>query len=67
VERRDRLELADLLAHLAVDQDRLAEARAAVDDTVGDGLGLDVERLDGDRLAAVDEMELRAGRAGIDD
>jgi hypothetical protein len=38
-----------------------------VDDPVGDGLGLDVERLDGDRLAAVDEMELRAGRAGVDD
>jgi hypothetical protein len=38
-----------------------------VDDPVGDGLGLDCEGLDGGRLVARDEMELRARRAGVDD
>jgi hypothetical protein len=37
VERREGLELEDLLPDLGVDQDRLAEARAAVDDPVRDG------------------------------
>jgi hypothetical protein len=38
-----------------------------VDDPVSDGLGLHVERLDGPRLVVLDEMELRARRAGVDD
>jgi Arc/MetJ family transcription regulator len=55
--------------HRGVDHDRVAEARAAVDDAVRDGLGVPAvrERLDRPRLAAVDEVELDARRAGVDD
>ena len=55
-----------------VDHDRLAEARPAVDDAMGDGADLRrldrLERLDAHRrVVGRDEMELQARRAGVDD
>src|SRR5581483_2448060 len=57
----------ELGEHRVVDHDRLAEALAAVDDPVRDRVRGDVVRLDGARLAAVDERQLEARRAGVDD
>jgi hypothetical protein len=71
VERRERLEREDLGADVGVDQDRLAEPGPAVDDPVRDGTrpaGRRLERLD--RLRAPvrrNEVELEAGRPGVDD
>jgi hypothetical protein len=57
--------------HRLVDQHRLTETVAAVDDTVTDGidaLGRLFERRDARGAAVVvDERELEAGRAGVDD
>jgi hypothetical protein len=41
--------------------------RAAVDDTMADRFALDLERVDGRRLVALDEVQLQARRAGVDD
>jgi hypothetical protein len=72
VERRERFELGDLLAHRSVDDSRLAEARAAVDDAVRDRLdeiGFDVcKRLEPRRRPVLgDEVQLQARGARIDD
>jgi hypothetical protein len=55
--------------HVRVDHDRLAEAQATVDDPVRHRLGARAvgERRDRSRLGAVDEVELDARRAGVDD
>jgi hypothetical protein len=54
---------------IGVEHDRVAEARAPVDDPVGDRLGAGAVRegLDGPRVVAVDEVELDARRARVDD
>jgi hypothetical protein len=68
VQRRERRELADPPDDLVVDHRGLAEDTAAVDDAVPDRVCLDLERLD--RRSApvgVDERELQARRAGVDD
>ena len=71
VQRRELDELLERARPPVVDQDGRDEARAAVDDAVGDGVdvarGL-LERLDGyRRVVLVDDAELEARRAGVDD
>jgi hypothetical protein len=41
--------------------------RAAVDDAVADRFAFDLERVDRGRLVALDEVQLQARRAGVDD
>ena len=64
VERRQRAELLDRRNHLVVDQHRLHEACAPVDDAMADRIRLEVVL---DRSGcSVDEMPLQARRAGFD-
>ncbi len=69
VQRRERGELLEPPQHVVVGEHRLDEARAAVDDPVAGRLGPHaVEAVEPPRAAVlVDEVELQAGRAGIDD
>jgi hypothetical protein len=67
VERRQRRQLRDRLRHGGVHDHGLAEAGAAVDDAMADGVGT-LERLDGRApLPVVHERELQARRPCIDD
>jgi hypothetical protein len=67
VKRRERRQLADRALHLLVEDDRLAETGAAVDDAMTDRVALDRERVDRRRFASLDEVQLQARRAGVDD
>ena len=71
VQRRKRDERAYLLAHRIVDRDRLAEPRSPVNDAVHHGENIPRHlRKRADRpavLVVVDEMQLHAGRPGVDD
>jgi hypothetical protein len=69
VERRELDELLESSLQGVVDQRRFAEL-PAVHDTVRHGLyagGRGLERLDRATLVAVDDVELEARRAGVDD
>jgi hypothetical protein len=50
-----------------VDQHGPPEAAAAVDDAVRDGVDFLLQRIDPCRLVAVDDVELQARRASVDD
>jgi hypothetical protein len=72
VQRRYRLQLADRLADSGVDDDGLAEARAAVHDSVA--RRHHVRRIDRRErvdprhaLVLLDQPELQARRPGVDD
>jgi hypothetical protein len=72
MERGEFADLAELSDHVVVDDDRLEEARTAVDDAMaGDGdivVTDGVQRFDRpSRPLLGDERELEAGRAGVDD
>jgi hypothetical protein len=70
VQRRDRAELLDRRLDLGVDEHRLDEAAAAVDDAVArcrDALGSVGEGPNRPALVTVDEVQLEAGRPGVDD
>jgi hypothetical protein len=70
VQRCELDQLLELVDDAVVDDDRLAEARAAVDDAVRDGVHVGRrirERIDPGRPLSVDERELQARRAGVDD
>jgi hypothetical protein len=65
VQRRERRENIDLGDDLVVDQRRLDETTATVDDAVTDGLGVLVA-VDRTRLLTFDEVPLQARRARVD-
>jgi hypothetical protein len=67
VQRRERLELLDLSFDGSVDQDRLAETLAAVNHAVCDRGHVLFERVDAARLLSLDDVQLQARRAGVDD
>ncbi len=71
VQRRELDGGFELLLDRVVDQDRLAEARAAMDDTVGDRDDAVRDRVKGlDRGrngVGLDNGKLQARRAGVDD
>ena len=71
VQRRKLVDRVEFGEYGLVDQHRRAEAVAAVDDAVADGLDIGRHFLDRrHRLCVavfVDERELEAGRAGVDD
>jgi hypothetical protein len=67
VERRERDQRPDLGVDVRVDDDRVAKARAAVDDAVRDRVHVLRERLDRARAIVFDDMELDARRARVDD
>ena len=72
LERRESGQLRDRTQDLVVDLDRIAEALAAVDDPVADAGelgshgGVEIGEHLG-RLVLMDEVELQARRAGVDD
>lgn len=65
VQRRKRPKLLDRRDDVGVDQRRLDEARAAVDDAMADGVRSLVP-VDGAGLAALDEVSLEARGARVD-
>jgi hypothetical protein len=72
MERSEFADLGELSDHVVVDDDRLEEARTAVDDAMaddGDVVGTDgVQRFDRPRgRLLADERKLEGGRAGVDD
>jgi hypothetical protein len=70
VQRRQLDELAKAGEDVVVDENRLREARAAVDDAMGDGGDRRrlVERWErSGRVVVVDDAQLQARRAGVDD
>jgi hypothetical protein len=71
VQRRQLGQPRQLVHDLVVDDDRLPEARAAVNDAVGDRGdfgGNGVERLEpAGRAVRLDGRQLQARRAGVDD
>jgi hypothetical protein len=67
VKRRERRQLADRALHLLVEDDRLTEAGTTVNDAMTDRLAVDFERVDRRRLAPLDEVQLQARRARVDD
>ena len=70
VQRRERLELVDLSAHVVVDQHRLAEAGAAVDDAMCHGTDMSEGLSPGGdrtrRVVVLDDVQLQARRTRID-
>jgi hypothetical protein len=66
VQRRELRELPQPLLDGVDDEDRLAELRAPVHHPVRDGVG-GGEALDRTRLPVLDQRELEARRAGVDD
>jgi hypothetical protein len=67
VQGRERFERRDLGANGVVDHDGLAKARAAVHDSVHDRLDVLLERVDLSRFLTLDDVQLQARRAGVDD
>jgi hypothetical protein len=71
VQRRELDGGFELLLNRVVDHDRLAKASAAVDDTVGNGRDNFRDRVEGldrrCRVIGLDNGELQARRAGVDD
>ena len=67
VQRSERNEPLDLPAHVGVDHDRVAEARAAVDDAMRDRVDVLRERVDLPRVVALDDVQLEALRARVYD
>ena len=67
VQRREWDERLDLGENVVVDDDRLTKARAAVHDTMRDGVDVLRERIDRLRALAFDDVKLEARRAGVDD
>ena len=68
MQRRERLERRELLAHRVVDHYRLAKARAAVHDPVRDRpTSRGVQRLERVATPPVDDVQLQARGAGVDD
>jgi hypothetical protein len=66
MQRREVAHLLDCPLHRGVHEHRLAEARAAVDDPMGRRVGRR-ESVRGPGLLPVDEVQLEARRARVDD
>jgi hypothetical protein len=66
VERSELDQARELALDLVVDQNRVAKVGTAVDDAVADRVGA-LEGLDRPRLLALDEAQLQARRARVDD
>jgi hypothetical protein len=70
VQRRERRQRAQRVGDARVEPNGAAEPLAAVDDAVRDGVHVGRrirERIDPGRPLSVDERELQARRAGVDD
>jgi len=67
VQRRERLERRDLRTHHVIDQYRLTKPCAAVHDSMRDRRNVLGEGFDLSRFLALDEVQLQARRAGVDD